>query len=81
MEGEVYGEVVLENVLQGDGGFESHVDISQGICGIKTKPIVGLPRGRSKISLERTKKKNLKVRRINPKRLVEQDKLITWWRK
>nr|XP_023875960.1 protein FAR1-RELATED SEQUENCE 9-like [Quercus suber] len=40
MEGEVHGEVVPENVLQGDGGFESHVDISQGICGIKTKPTV-----------------------------------------
>ena len=56
IEGEVHGEVVPENFLQGDGGFESHVDISQGICGIKTKPIVGLPRGRLKISLERTKK-------------------------
>ncbi|XP_030935722.1 protein FAR1-RELATED SEQUENCE 5-like [Quercus lobata] len=44
MEGEVHGEVVPENVLQGDGGFESH-DISQGICGIKTKPTVGRPRG------------------------------------
>ena len=43
MEGEVHGEVVPENVLQGDGGFESHVDISQGICGIKTKPTVGRP--------------------------------------
>ena len=56
IEGEVHGEVVPENFLQGDGGFESHVDISQGICGIKTKPIVGLPRGRLKISLEMTKK-------------------------
>ena len=43
MESEVHGEVVPENVLQGDGGFESHVDISQGICGIKTKPTVGRP--------------------------------------
>ena len=43
MEGEVYGEVVPENVLQGDSGFESRVDISQGICGIKTKPTVGHP--------------------------------------
>ncbi|KAK4594706.1 hypothetical protein RGQ29_018416 [Quercus rubra] len=58
MEGEVYGEVVLENVLQGDGGFESHVDVSQDICGIKTKPIVGRPRQRLKSSLERTKKKS-----------------------
>ncbi|XP_065636562.1 protein FAR1-RELATED SEQUENCE 5-like [Quercus suber] len=38
MEDEVHGEVVPKNVLQGDSGFESHVDISQGICGIKTKP-------------------------------------------
>ena len=74
MEGEVHGEVVPENVLQGDGGFESHVDVSQDICGIKTKLTVGCPRGRLKSSLESTKKKNLKVRRINPKRLVEQDK-------
>ena len=74
MDGEVHGEVVPKNVLQGDGGFDSHVDISQGICGIKTKPTVSRPRGRLKSSLERTKKKNLKVRRINPKRLVEQDK-------
>ena len=54
---EVYGEVVPENVVQGDGGFELHVDISQGICGIKTKPIVGCPRGRLKSPLERKKKK------------------------
>ena len=73
MEGEVHGEIVPENVLQGDGGFESHVDVSQDICGIKTKPTVGRPRQRLKSSLEK-EKKNLKVRRINPKRLVEQDK-------
>nr|POE66033.1 hypothetical protein CFP56_28398 [Quercus suber] len=58
MEGEVHGEVVPENVLQGDGGFESHADISQGIYGIKTKPTVGRPRGRLKSSLERKKKKS-----------------------
>ncbi|XP_065632940.1 uncharacterized protein LOC112025240 isoform X2 [Quercus suber] len=58
MEGEVHGEVVPENVLQSDGGFESHVDVSQGICGIKTKPTVGRPRGRLKSSLERKKKKS-----------------------
>nr|POF02202.1 hypothetical protein CFP56_70056 [Quercus suber] len=45
MEGEVHGEVVPKNVLQGDGGFESHVDVSQGKCGIKTKPTVGRLRG------------------------------------
>ena len=43
MESEVHGEVVPENVLQGDSGFELRVDISQGICGIKTKPTVGRP--------------------------------------
>ncbi|KAK9993571.1 hypothetical protein SO802_023274 [Lithocarpus litseifolius] len=58
MEGQVHGEVVPENVLQGDGGFESHVDISQDICGIKTKPTIGRPRGRLKSSLERKKKKS-----------------------
>ncbi|KAK9983232.1 hypothetical protein SO802_032757 [Lithocarpus litseifolius] len=58
MEGQVHGEVVPENVLQGDGGFESHVDISQDIRGIKTKPTVGRPRGRLKSSLERKKKKS-----------------------
>nr|POF08494.1 hypothetical protein CFP56_42632 [Quercus suber] len=58
MEGEVHGEVVPKNVLQGDGVFESHVDASQGICGIKTKPTVGRPRGRLKSSLERTKNKS-----------------------
>ena len=57
MEGEVHGEIVPENVLQGDDGFESHVDVSQDICGIKTKPIVGCPRGRLKSPLEREKKK------------------------
>nr|POE50518.1 hypothetical protein CFP56_27979 [Quercus suber] len=51
MEGEVHGEVVPENVLQGDGGFESHVDISQGICGIKTKPTVDLQEMRIKCCL------------------------------
>ena len=54
MEGEIHGEVAPKNVSQDDGGFESHVDISQGICGIKTKPTVGRPRGRLKSSLERT---------------------------
>ncbi|XP_030964276.1 uncharacterized protein LOC115985473 [Quercus lobata] len=58
MEGEIHGEVAPKNVSQDDGGFESHVDISQGICGIKTKPTVGRPRGRLKSSLERTKKKS-----------------------
>ena len=50
MEGhiEVHGEVVPENVLQGDSGHESHVVISQDIHEIKTKPIVGCPRGRLK---------------------------------
>ena len=67
MEGEVHGEVVPENVLQGDGGFESHVDISQGICGIKTKPTVGRPRGRLKSSLERTKKKS-QTKKDQPKK-------------
>ena len=54
MEGhiEVHGEVVPENVLQGDSGHESHVVISQDIREIKTKPIVGRPRGRLKSSLE-----------------------------
>ena len=64
---EVYGEVVPENVVQGDGGFELHVDISQGICGIKTKPIVGRPRGRLKSPLER-KKKISRSKKAQPKK-------------
>ena len=56
---EIYDEVVLGDVLQGDNGCQSHQGITfQDIRGIKTKPIVGRPKSRLKGVLERP---------INPK--------------
>ena len=51
---EVYDEVVLGDVLQGDNGCQSHEGITfQDIREIKTKPIVGRPKSRLKGVLER----------------------------
>jgi zinc finger SWIM domain-containing protein 3 len=61
---EVHGDVLL-----GDGGIESHGNItSQGNCRIKTKPTVGRPKRRLKNALEQ--RKNAKSRsKINKQKV------------